>query len=289
MLGANPFHGVSHKSAELRVEYKRRFTRPEAVLEIIDRSFELGIRGVHGYCSELEIEAISRAKEKYGNELVVVSVIPDLYAAASRQLGVQVRGGADIQKLKSLMRNMPGLVSAGLTGNLLPLVGRSLDTELNLIKPTKPSFVILHGYLTDVVSALRQGQMISLFMDKVRKIGAVPGMATHNLVNLCSALKEMKMKLPIIMTPVNANGFMMRPSQQACVEAIRELKDTVFIAKKVLAGGVIQPLEAQKYVFDNVGVHAAALGIASADEANEAFLASKSVLGERFSEGIEVL
>jgi hypothetical protein len=90
------------------------------------------------------------------------------------------------------------------------------------------------------------------------------------------------------MAPVNSKGFMMNPSMESCIEILKQERGIFFIAKKIVAGGIIPPLEAQRYVFETVGVQSAAIGIGSVSEAEETFAASREALGDRFFEEASV-
>lgn len=285
MLGANPFHGVSHKSTELRREYKIRFNSPDRIYEVIEKSLELGVKAVHLYANDNEISAVCRAKKEHG-DLRVIAVIPDIYGAVGRQTGATT-SGKDYSKLKFFIKSLPGLMSAGFSGDVTRLLSKILEDELKYIWKAEPDFVFLHGTPTDIACATEQQESMEMFEDKVRDFGAIPGIATHNLVNSYTKLKKMRLNIPLIMAPVNPKGFMMTPSKEECIEvieAIKNSKDVIFIAKKVLAGGVLPPKDALRFVFDEVGVYSAAIGIASISEAEETFSAAKELLGRGFYE-----
>ncbi len=119
MLGANPFHGVSYLGDEYRREYRARFKSAEAIQEIIDLAIGHGIRGVHAYAKETEVQAIARSREKHGEDLIVVAVIPDIYGAAARETGAETKSKG---RIKLLLKNMPSLIAAGLMDGSAPSV-----------------------------------------------------------------------------------------------------------------------------------------------------------------------
>jgi hypothetical protein len=143
MLGANPFHGVSYRSAMDRKEYRKRFQSSEAIFQVIERSFDLGVRGIHSFAKETENAAVLKAKEKFGDSLKIVSVVPDIYGAVKR-----VTGAEDVThatKLRLLMKSIPSVLNVGLTGNVVPLFRKPLAKELDIIRPTEPNAILLHG------------------------------------------------------------------------------------------------------------------------------------------------
>jgi hypothetical protein len=286
MLGANPFHGVSYRSAMDRKEYRKRFQSSEAIFQVIERSFDLGVRGIHSFAKETENAAVLKAKEKFGDSLKIVSVVPDIYGAVKR-----VTGAEDVThatKLRLLMKSIPSVLNVGLTGNVVPLFRKTLAQELDIIRPTEPNAILLHGGLADLACGNEKRDILEVFMEEVGKLGATPGIATHNLGVSYGKIKKMGLSMPIIMAPVNSKGFMMNPSMESCIEILKQERGIFFIAKKIVAGGIIPPLEAQRYVFETVGVQSAAIGIGSVSEAEETFAASREALGDRFFEEASV-
>jgi hypothetical protein len=281
MLGSNPFHAVSYRSAEERKEFRRRFRDVDSVYKVMERSAELGIRGFHSYAKDVEIQAIVRLKEKFGDSITVVSILPDINGAMSRQVGGATQD-KNLAKVKMLVKNMPSLISAGMTGNLVPMVDSVLKTELSFIKVTRPNFILLHGTLADMACVTEQKRLLDLFKERVLKAGAVPGMTTHNLGTVYRKLKEMSIHFPVIEAPFNPRGFMMQPSVEKCLEIRREASDVHFIGKKVLAGGSVEPKSGLLYAYEEAGVQSTVIGIGSISEAEETFGAAREVLGEQF-------
>lgn len=282
MLGSNPFHAVSYRSAEERKEFRRRFTSVDSVYKVMERSAELGIRGFHSYAKDVEIKAIVRLREKFGDSITVVSILPDIYGAMSRQVGGSSQD-KNLAKVKMLMKNMPSLISAGMTGNLLPMVDSILKTELAFIKETKPDFILLHGTLADMACVTDQTRLLDLFKERVLKAGAIPGMTTHNLGTVYRKLKELSVHFPVIEAPFNPKGFMMQPSAEKCLEIRSEAGDIHFIGKKILAGGSVDPESGLLYAYKEAEVQSTVIGIGSVSEAEETFGTAKDILGEQFS------
>ena len=80
----------------------------------------------------------------------------------------------------------------------------------------------------------------------------------------------------------------MNPSVESCLQAVEESNSVIHIAKKVLAGGVIPPSQALKYIFNELEIPAAAIGIGSTEEAEETFTSAKEILGERYYQHLEM-
>jgi hypothetical protein len=287
MLGSNPFHAVSYRSSQERKEFRRRFSTVESVYRVMERSAEVGIKGFHSYAKDMEIRAIIKLREKLGDSMTVVSILPDIYGAMSRQTGASSQD-RNLAKIKMLFKNMPALMSAGMTGNLSPMVDSILKAELGFIKETRPNFVLLHGTLADVACVTEQKKLLLLFMERVLDAGAVPGLTTHNLGTTYKKLREMNIHFPVIEAPFNPQGFMMQPSVETCLEVRKEASDVHFIGKKILAGGSGDPRRGLLYAYREAGVQCAVIGIGSINEADETFGVAKEVLGDEFSHEYDV-
>jgi len=287
MLGSNPFHAVSYRSSQERKEFRRRFSTVESIYKIMERSADLGIRGFHSYAKEMEIKAIVKLREKLGDSMTVVSILPDIYGAMSRQTGAGPQD-KNLAKIKMLFKNMPALMSAGMTGNLSPMLDSVLKAELAFIKETGPNFVLLHGTLADIACVTEQKKLLNLFQERVQSAGAVPGLTTHNLGTTYRKLKDMDLHFPVIEAPFNPQGFMMQPSIEACLEVRKEASDVHFIAKKVLAGGSGDPRRGISYAYEVAGVQSMVIGIGSVSEADDTFEIAKEILGVKFSHEYEI-
>jgi len=102
MVGSNPFQGVSYKSEALRREYRSRFSRPEAILEVIGHCLELGVTTAHCYARQAQVEALKMAQARYGGLPDTVAVLPDVYEAMARQTG-EMAGTATREKIKFIV------------------------------------------------------------------------------------------------------------------------------------------------------------------------------------------
>ncbi|MFH0777212.1 MAG: hypothetical protein V2A71_01145 [Candidatus Eisenbacteria bacterium] len=287
MLGSNPFHAVSYRGAEERKEFRRRFSSVESVYRVMERAADVGVTGFHSYAKDLEIRAMVKLREKLGDSMTVVSILPDIYGAMARQVGEGTQD-KNLAKIKMLLKNMPALLSAGVTGNLGPMVDSILKTEIAFVRETRPNFILLHGTLTDMACVTDQKNLLVLFRDRVLQAGAVPGLTTHNLGTTYKKLKEMSLHFPVIEAPFNPRGFMMQPTPERCLEVRREASDVYFVGKKVLAGGSVDPRSGLTYAYRQAGVQSTVIGIGSAGEAEETFGVAKEVLGDEYTAQYEV-
>lgn len=78
-------------------------------------------------------------------------------------------------------------------------------------------------------------------------------------------------------TPVNAAGILMFPTPTLALKALQATTKPI-IAIKPLGGGRVPPNRAFPYIFHEIGVHAAMVGIGNIEEAEETLNAAKTTL-----------
>jgi len=269
--------------------YRAMFDSVESIATVMKAAVELGFSALYCHAKEREVQAIMSVKEAHG-DITCLALVPDFYEAMDRQTKAdEGRSDSSTWKLKHMVRSLPAVVKAGATGDLVPLARQVLSDELDLVSPTEPRFVVLHAMMTDMACALEKADLLRMFQEAVREMGAVPGLATHNLPFCYEKCAEMGLEFPLWTAPVNPNGFMMNPSEEACLQVFRDAGEIVFLGKKVLAGGVVPPLDAFRYAFEHAGIDCVSVGIATAEEAREAIEAARGVLGENWTAGVEVV
>jgi hypothetical protein len=136
--------------------------------------------------------------------------------------------------------------------------------------PTK--VVLLHGEETDQLNF----KVLESWLERIRDLGFIPGVATHKPDCTLPELLESKLDFQVVLLPFNAAGFLM--GQKEKVFDIVSRSEKSFIAMKPLAAGRLRPREALEYVFSCEGIDSAAIGVANADEVRETFSVAKNIL-----------
>jgi hypothetical protein len=107
-------------------------------------------------------------------------------------------------------------------------------------------------------------------IDYLRKRYGVFLLGTHNAGLIIPMVEEAGVHVDGYLTPVNPDGIYMFPTQLHAVNAIRSAGKPV-IAIKPLGGGRIPPKKAFQYLFHELEIDAAMVGVGSMQEAIETF------------------
>ena len=102
-------------------------------------------------------------------------------------------------------------------------------------------------------------------------------LGTHYAGIIIPMVEAAGIKVDGYLTPVNTAGILMFPTPTLALKALRTTTKPI-IAIKPLGGGRIHPNHAFIYLFQEIGVHAAMVGIGNMEEAEETLNAAKTVL-----------
>jgi hypothetical protein len=114
-------------------------------------------------------------------------------------------------------------------------------------------------------------------VDTIRKRIGVFLLGTHYAGTIIPRVEAAGIEVDGYLTPVNARGIAMFPTQRHVVQAIRTAGKPV-IAIKPLGGGRIPPQEAFRYLFHELQIPAVMVGVGSMEEAEETFTAATEAL-----------
>jgi hypothetical protein len=279
ILGSNPFEGVGYLSRTQTRHFLEFFSKPDNIVPILEVSFNLGVKTFT--CANNDNIMAALKIFRHRQELKLLPVIPNAYdyARESTEKGVL---GAVLGKAKRVdiyrkvrmglraLSKIHGIVSK----DILTLLTSLMDLEMSTFQGYDIPGVILHGQVTDLALTSNNKDILNVYQELIReRYHAIPVLATHNFGSLLPKLKEWNIKLPI-MASFNKKGFIMKPSQEVCEDLIRDTDYTI-IAKKVLAGGRLNPEEAFQYLADkNIG--SVTVGIGSLSEAYHTLTVAKS-------------
>lgn len=118
---------------------------------------------------------------------------------------------------------------------------------------------------------------LQTIVETIRERVGVFLLGTHYAGVIIPLVEEAGIDVDGYLTPVNAAGIYMFPTQRHVVEAIRTATKPV-IAIKPLGGGRVPPHQAFRYLFQELNIPAAMVGIGSLAEADETFSAAAEAL-----------
>lgn len=262
IFGDNQFFAVNHLSDEKSRAQAMRFRRDEAIIDVLDYVYDIGIRTF--MCTTHErIGRICdhfRANPARYQDFKFYPCMPyaHKYANAVTEYG-------PIEALKQLVPG--GLIDATRRGGLAlargqfeEIMGLLVDAEMKMFEGLSTPVIFLQNVVTDLLLGLGMHQYFVAFSEYVReKYDAEPGFITMNLPQMARVLADCGEKDPIICASINKIGFRMSGGLEAN-EAVLAQAGHRTIAMQALAAGAIPPKEAMEYVCSLPGVSSVLYG-----------------------------
>jgi hypothetical protein len=152
----------------------------------------------------------------------------------------------------------------------------ALDALLNRYRDfTIPLFASNAAF--ELLVLAKRFDELQRIVDTIRRRFGVFLLGTHYAGVIIPLVEDAGVHVDGYLTPVNAEGIYMFPTQKHVVDAIRHAGKPV-IAIKPLGGGRVQPKKAFHYLFHDLNLPAAMVGIGSLSEAEETLGAAATVL-----------
>jgi hypothetical protein len=263
LLGDNQFFGINHMSEEHARASAIRFQTDEAIMEVIDGAYDLGIKvfmcttheRVAGIC-----DIIRRHPERYeGFEIYPCMPYAHKYANAVSELGM-------IEALKQFLPQDAPVMAAFRNGiavakkDLDVIIKSLIDAEMKIFTGIRTPVIFLQNVVTDLMLGLGFHQALKTFADYIReKYRAEPGFITMNLPQLLGALESVGVTDPIVCSNINKIGFRMSGGIPAYENSISSGKFRA-VAMSVFASGAIPPHEALEFVCKQPNVKSIVFG-----------------------------
>jgi hypothetical protein len=268
LFGDNQFFGVNHMSETRARAQAMRFQDTRAVIEVLDRALDEGIRTfmctTHDRISEVCDHMRGDPARYRDYRFLPCMPYAHKYANAVTDHGL----------LGALRRFLPdqGWFDAALRG------GRSLatrdvegittlliDSEMKMFRGLHTPVILLQNVVTDLLLGLGFKEAFRIFADHVRaRYGAEPGFITMNLPRLLPVLDEVGIENPIVCAGINKINFRMCGGPEAYGHALRERKFRA-VAMSVFASGAIPPDEAIEWVCRQPNVESIVFGASSVE------------------------
>ncbi|MGZ4974241.1 MAG: hypothetical protein ACXWDN_15890 [Limisphaerales bacterium] len=263
LLGDNQFFGINHMSEEQAQNSLMKFQTDEAVMEVIDGAYRLGIKvlmctthdRMEGICN------IIRANPEKYHDFAIYPCMPyaHKYANAVSEVGM-------IGTLKKFLPSESPMAAAFKNGIALAkkdmevLVKSLIDAEMKMFHGIRTPVIFLQNVVTDLLLGLGFHQFFRVFATHVHeKYNAEPGFITMNLPQLLPALEGVGIENPIVCANINKIGFRMSGGLPAYEELISTRKFRA-VAMSVFASGAIPAQEALEYVCSQQNVHSVVFG-----------------------------
>lgn len=263
LLGDNQFFGINHMSEENARTSLMKFQTDEAIMEIIDGAYQLGIKVL--MCTthdrmERICDIVRANPEKY-KDFAIYPCMPyaHKYANAVSEVGM-------IGTLKKFLPSESPMAAAFKNGVALAkkdmdvLVKSLIDAEMKMFHGIRTPVIFLQNVVTDLLLGLGFYQFFKTFATHVQeRYQAEPGYITMNLPRLLPALESVGLENPIVCANINKIGFRMSGGIPAYEELISTRKFRA-VAMSVFASGAIPPEEALEYVCSQENVRSVVFG-----------------------------
>ncbi|HSS99851.1 MAG TPA: hypothetical protein VLK33_22610, partial [Terriglobales bacterium] len=251
MLGDNQFFAVNHMSEEKARAQALRFQDIQAVIEVIDDAYEIGIRGfmctTHERVSMI-CDHVRLNPGKYSN-FTFYPCMPyaHKYANAVTEYGMVEALRRFLPQSGALTALLKGGVSLA-TKDIEGMIRMLIDAEMKMFSGLATPVIFLQNVVTDLILGIGIKDAFRIFAEHVRqRYNAEPGFITMNMPRLLDVLEEIGIQNPIVCANINKIGFRMCGGIKRYEEVIASRKFRP-IAMSVLASGAIPPREAIEYV-----------------------------------------
>lgn len=255
ILGDNQFFGVNHMSEEKGMQTMRRFQENAAIIEVLDRAYDLGIHAftfsTHDRVAQL-CDHFRANPDRYA-DLRLYPALPyaHKYAHAVNEKGI-LGAIMDVLFTDNTAGGAVSMIARG--GSLLvnkdavEMMTLLVDAELKMFRGLRMEVVFLQNIVTDLLLGLGWKDMLVSFARHVQeRHGVQAGFITLNMPRLVDLLLEAGVEKPIVCSAINKVGFQMNPDVVSYEETLR-IKPVRALAMSVLAAGALTPSEAIAYL-----------------------------------------
>jgi len=276
ILGHNQFIGVSHLSQEAGRARVEKFSNLERVVEIVEFSLDLGVKGMMLSTHPKAEEIIHVLKEKgLTDELNFYPLLPyaEKYVRKANEKGIVgmlndiLKQGDFRKKLKIMFQGGLGVLQK----DYEKLLGTLIDSELLMFQDLNIKAIFLHNVFTDLALGLGVREIFEFYMDYIKdNYGVIPAFGTMNFARLVKTFDKWGIKKPLVMASFNKVGFQMNPSKEECERVLQQYEVDV-LAMSTLAAGYLKPKEAYEYLFSLPNIKSVVVGVSKKDHAKETF------------------
>ncbi len=266
IFGDNQFFGVNHMSEEKARQQALRFKDVSAIIEVLDRAYEMGIRTfmctTHDRIGDV-CDHMRAYPERY-KDFIYYPCMPyaHKYANSVSQVGVMetIQRFATGGVMKTLLRGAVGTI----TRDIYVLMKLLIDAEMKRFEGLNTPVIFIQNVVTDLLLGMKLYPVFAAFDRYVReRYAAEPGFITMNLPLLVDALDQAGVENPIVCANINKIGFRMSGGVEEYRTVLRTRRCRP-IAMSVLASGAIPVKEAIDWACKLEGLQAIVFGASSA-------------------------
>ncbi len=110
------------------------------------------------------------------------------------------------------------------------------DLELSLFRTFKPRRVLLHPQICDLILAMGNSAFFEQYAKMLRaRFGVEPGVCSNNFGTLANSFHRWGTPLSLVMTPVNEEGWLMKPTPEAVRAQLNNSEWTILADRPILS------------------------------------------------------
>lgn len=309
ILGTHPFDGTTYTSVARDQAYRAQWTGPQSMVEVMQPIVQqFGVTASRGFPSDAQLsrwhqQALGQTMEALDQEIAIVlgSILPrQARLDTSRylyRLSLKLAGDAFQRTWRGDPIHQYWFAHRGTTAleidafiaeaTVLPLTPppewkrvevdyERLDALLDRWEGFTVPIYASNETWEFMVLAQRFDELQELVTRLKKRFGTFL-LGTHYAGIILPMAEAADLAVDGYSTPVNATGILMLPTPTLALNAIRSTTKPI-IAIKPLGGGRVPPHHAFPYLFHEIGVHAAMVGIGSLTEAEVTLTAAKTAL-----------
>jgi hypothetical protein len=309
ILGTHPFDGTTYTSPERDQRYRELWTGPQSMVDLMKPIVQrFGVTASRGFPSDSTLsrwhqEALRLTMEELDMEIAILlgSILPRTTRLDTRRylyrLSLKLAGKEFQQtwqadpihqywfKKRSVTESeIDALIKEATALPLTPppewkqveVDYERLEALLNRWKGFNVPIYASNETWEFLVLAQRFDELQELATLIKKRFGTFL-LGTHYAGIIIPMVEAAGIRLDGYSTPVNAAGILMFPTPTLALKALQATTKPI-IAIKPLGGGRVPPNLAFPYIFHEIGVHAAMVGIGSIEEAEETLIAAKTAL-----------
>jgi len=258
ILGDNQFFGINHMSQEKAQQLAEKFYDINSIYKIYDVAFANGVKAVMLNSNDRAkaiCEHFRNNRSKYGEVSWYPSIpYPHKYANLVAEKGI-------IPTLNEVLfsnNTAFGVLSMMAKGGMallgkdpIKLMQMLVDIEFKIYKGLDVKVLFLQNIIVDLLLGYNVKLVFEAYCEYVRKTYKVmPGLITQNMPYLKRKLEEWGIEGVVICSSINKIGYLMSPSIDAYVEAIKNNDPEKYplMAMSTLASGAIPAREAYEFI-----------------------------------------
>ncbi|MEE8569999.1 hypothetical protein DRO66_01520 [Candidatus Bathyarchaeota archaeon] len=309
ILGQHPYDGTTYTSSERDQEYRKRWNGPQSMVEMMKPIIQrFGLTASREVPTDNELsrwhqDALRMTMEELNVEIALIlgTALPTSrrpqtaeylyrlsYELAGEEFSKTWRNDPitryRLERRKGSEEDLDRFARKGMKTPLTPPTEWSsievdyekLDAMLDRYKDFNVPIFASNAAFEFLILAKRYDELQRVVKHVKERFGVFL-LGTHYAGIIIPLVEEAGIDVDGYLTPINADGIHMFPTQKHAIEAICNTGKPV-IAIKPLGGGRVQPKKAFRYLFHKLNIQATMVGIGNMEEAEETFASAVEAL-----------